>query len=55
MEEVKLIKDFNGIKPVIDKTCYISESVDIIGEVVIEKNVNIWFGSRLRGDRAKYI
>ncbi|GAA0816568.1 gamma carbonic anhydrase family protein [Clostridium tertium] len=48
-----MIKDFNGIKPVIHKTCYISESVDIIGEVVIEKNVNIWFGSRLRGDMSK--
>ncbi|MCR1950689.1 MULTISPECIES: gamma carbonic anhydrase family protein [unclassified Clostridium] len=48
-----MIKEFNGIKPVIDKTCYISESVDIIGEVVIEKNVNIWFGTRLRGDMNK--
>lgn len=45
-----MIKDFNGKKPLIDKTCYISESVDIIGEVVIEKNANIWFGTRLRGD-----
>lgn len=48
-----MITEFNGIKPVIDKTCYISESVDIIGEVVIEKNVNIWFGTRLRGDMNK--
>ncbi|WP_291649067.1 gamma carbonic anhydrase family protein [Clostridium sp.] len=48
-----MIKEFNGIRPVIDKTCYISESVDIIGEVVIEKNVNIWFGTRLRGDMNK--
>ncbi len=38
-----MILEFNGIKPVIDKTSYISESVDIIGEVVIEKNANIWF------------
>ncbi|WP_411168564.1 gamma carbonic anhydrase family protein [Clostridium sp. MB05] len=45
-----MIKDFNDRKPLIDKTCYISESVDIIGEVVIEKNANIWFGTRLRGD-----
>lgn len=48
-----MIKEFNGIKPIIDRTCYISESVDIIGEVVIEKNVNIWFGTRLRGDMNK--
>ena len=48
-----MILDFKGIKPVIDKTCYISESVDIIGEVVIEKNANIWFGTTIRGDMSK--
>lgn len=48
-----MILDFNGIKPVIDKTCYISESVDIIGDVVIEKDANIWFGTTIRGDMSK--
>ena len=48
-----MIVEFNNNKPIIDKTCYISESVDIIGEVVIESNVNIWFGSRLRADMNK--
>ncbi|MBS5937048.1 gamma carbonic anhydrase family protein [Clostridium sp.] len=45
-----MILEFNGIKPVIDKTCYISHSVDIIGDVVIKKNANIWFGTTIRGD-----
>ncbi len=48
-----MLKEFNNKKPIIDKSCYISESVDIIGEVVIEKNVNIWFGTRIRGDMNK--
>lgn len=48
-----MILEFNGIKPTIDKTCYISESVDIIGDVVIEKNANIWFGTTIRGDMSK--
>ncbi|GAB6169756.1 gamma carbonic anhydrase family protein [Clostridium carnis] len=48
-----MIKEFGGKAPVIDKTCYISENVDIIGEVVIESDVNIWFGTRLRGDMNK--
>ena len=34
----------------INKNTYISESVDIIGKVNVEENVNIWFGTRLRGD-----
>ena len=48
-----MIKEFNNKKPMIDKSCYISDSVDIIGDVVIEKNVNIWFGTRIRGDMNK--
>ncbi|MBB6624854.1 gamma carbonic anhydrase family protein [Clostridium gasigenes] len=45
-----MIKEFQGVKPIVHKTCYISESVDIIGNVVIKDNANIWFGTRIRGD-----
>lgn len=48
-----MIKNFQGKEPKIHKTCYISESVDIIGEVVIGENSNIWFGTRARGDMNK--
>ncbi|MGL5352892.1 MAG: gamma carbonic anhydrase family protein, partial [Clostridium sp.] len=43
-------KAFKGKNPSIHNTCYISESVDIIGNVVIYDNANIWFGTRIRGD-----
>ena len=45
-----MIMDFEGVTPIINKNTYISESVDIIGKVNVEENVNIWFGTRLRGD-----
>ena len=45
-----MIMDFEGVTPRINKNTYISESVDIIGKVNVEENVNIWFGTRLRGD-----
>lgn len=45
-----MIMDFDGVTPRINKNTYISESVDIIGKVNVEENVNIWFGTRLRGD-----
>ena len=45
-----MIMDFEGVNPIINKNTYISESVDIIGKVNVEENVNIWFGTRLRGD-----
>ena len=50
-----MIKEFNGKYPTIDNTAYISESVDIIGDVLIEKDVNIWFGARLRADMNRIV
>ena len=50
-----MIMDFEGVTPRINKNTYISESVDIIGKVNVEENVNIWFGTRLRGDMNKII
>ena len=50
-----MIMDFEGVKPKINENTYISESVDIIGKVEIEDNVNIWFGTRLRADMNKIV
>ena len=50
-----MIMDFEGVKPKINENTYISESVDIIGKVEIEENVNIWFGTRLRADMNKIV
>ena len=40
-----MIYDFNGKSPDIDKTSYISPSVDVIGDVSIGEDSSIWFGS----------
>ena len=45
-----MIMGFDRVNPKISKRANISESVDIIGKVNVEENVNIWFGTRLRGD-----
>ena len=45
-----MIYDFNGKSPDIDKTSYISPSVDVIGDVSIGEDSSIWFGSVVRGD-----
>lgn len=50
-----MIKEFNGYMPDIDDQCYISESVDIIGNVTIKKGANIWFGTRIRGDMNRIV
>jgi len=45
-----MIKKFRNKTPIIPNSCYISESVDIIGEVELGEEVNIWFGTVIRGD-----
>lgn len=45
-----MIKKFRGKYPLIPKSCYYSESVDIIGDVELGEEVNIWFGTVIRGD-----
>lgn len=46
---------FNGVAPSINENEYVSESVDIIGDVKVEENVSIWFGARLRADMNKIV
>ncbi len=45
-----MIKSYRGKEPMVSKKAYISENVDIIGDVTIEDDCNIWFGARLRAD-----
>ena len=41
---------FKGIKPQYDSSVFIAPSADVIGKVVLEKNVNIWYQCVARGD-----
>ncbi|MDK2918438.1 MAG: hypothetical protein PWQ37_1171 [Candidatus Petromonas sp.] len=36
--------------PKVHESCFVAETAQIIGRVVLKENVNIWFGSVLRGD-----
>lgn len=45
-----MIKELDGIKPVIDESVFVAESADIIGDVKIDKNSSIWYNTVLRGD-----
>lgn len=45
-----MILSYQGIYPKIDESVFICEGVHIIGDVVLEKDVNVWFNSVIRGD-----
>lgn len=46
-----MIIKFDDKEPKMHKSCFIAGSADIIGDVELEENVNIWFGVVLRGDK----
>lgn len=45
-----MIRNHKGKMPNIDENCFVAESADIIGDVILEEKCSIWFGAVLRGD-----
>ena len=45
-----MIKKFQNSQPKLGQNVYISENAAVIGDVTLGDEVNIWFGSVLRGD-----
>jgi len=45
-----VIREFNGLKPKIHKTCFVADSVDVIGDVEMKKDSSAWFGTVIRAD-----
>lgn len=45
-----MIAAYKGVKPKIPASAWIADSADVIGDVTLGENVNIWFGCVVRGD-----
>ena len=41
---------FNHILPSVDESCFVAESADVIGNVMLEQGANIWYNTVIRGD-----
>lgn len=50
-----MIYRYEDKKPKISSDAFVAESADLIGEVVLEEDSNIWFGAVLRADVNKII
>ncbi len=46
---------FDGKTPQVGNSCFIAPTATLIGDVVIEDQVSIWFGAVLRGDFGRII
>ena len=45
-----MIRSYNGITPQIQDTCYVDESAQLIGDVVLGEHASVWMNAVLRGD-----
>lgn len=45
-----MIRTYKGTSPTIPSTCYVDESAQIIGDVVLGEHASVWMNAVLRGD-----
>jgi len=45
-----MIRSYKGITPTVPGSCYVDESAQLIGDVVLSENASIWMNAVLRGD-----
>ena len=45
-----MIRSYKGIVPSIPSTCYVDDSAQVIGDVVLGEHASVWMNTVLRGD-----
>lgn len=45
-----MIRSYQGISPTIPASCYVDESAQIIGDVVLGEHASVWMNAVVRGD-----
>src|SRR5881409_1318442 len=46
----RMIRSYKGIMPTIPDSCYVDESAQLIGDVVLGEHASVWMNAVLRGD-----
>jgi carbonic anhydrase/acetyltransferase-like protein (isoleucine patch superfamily) len=45
-----MIRSYQGVTPTVPPSCYVDESAQLIGDVVLAEHVSVWMNAVLRGD-----
>lgn len=45
-----MIRSYKGVAPIIPASCYVDESAQIIGDVVLGEHSSVWMNAVVRGD-----
>jgi carbonic anhydrase/acetyltransferase-like protein (isoleucine patch superfamily) len=49
-DSITMIRSYKGVQPVIPATCYVDDSAQIIGDVVLGEHASVWMNAVVRGD-----
>ena len=47
---MNMIRSYQGTTPTIPESCYVDDSAQIIGDVVLGEHASVWMNAVLRGD-----
>ena len=50
LRQSSMIRSYKGIAPTIPASCYVDESAQIIGDVVLGEHASVWMNAVVRGD-----
>jgi carbonic anhydrase/acetyltransferase-like protein (isoleucine patch superfamily) len=50
LSTIKMIRSYKGITPTIPGSCYVDDSAQVIGDVVLGEHASVWMNAVLRGD-----
>ena len=45
-----MLRSYKGISPTVPESCYVDQSAQLIGDVVLAENSSVWMNAVLRGD-----
>ncbi len=45
-----MIRSFKGVTPTVPASCYVDESAQVIGDVVLGEHASVWMNAVIRGD-----
>ena len=48
--ETRMIRSYKGVRPTIPSSCFVDQSAQIIGDVVLGEHASVWMNAVLRGD-----
>jgi hypothetical protein len=46
----RMIRSYKGLTPTVPPSCYVDESAQLIGDVVLGEKASVWMNAVLRGD-----